>query len=91
MTFRAVEQAEAAQADFVVCFRLKDAPPISAYPKAVQAEVAAGRQVAIRQPCESCGETILAAPDNPPGIPRICTHCHNKVQELAKRATMGRA
>ena len=90
MTFRPVDAAEAAQADFVVCMRMADLPAISALPPAVQGLAAEGRRNSTRQPCESCGETILVSNDAPAGPPRICTHCHQGVKRIAARAAAGR-
>lgn len=90
MTFRAVDPLEAAQADFYVCFRQADLPPISGYPPAVQRDVAQNRQTSTRQPCESCGETILVSADPPPNVPRICTHCHESVRRVASRMFGGK-
>lgn len=91
MSLRSVDQAEAAQADFVACFRVADLPAISAFPASIQAEVRENRRHSTRQPCEKCGETILVSAGNPAGIPRICTHCHEQVRQLATRAAKGRA
>lgn len=91
MTFRAVDQGEAAQADFVQCARMADLVPISRLKKDVQREAAAARQASTRQPCEGCGETILVSDTAPPGVPRICTHCHAKVKAIANRAQGPRA
>lgn len=86
MTFRGVDAVEAAGADFVVCGRVADLPPISSLPKAVQSDAAASRRDSTRMPCEGCGETILRGPLAPPGVPAICTHCHKDVRAIAARA-----
>lgn len=89
MTMRPVDQVEAAQADFVVCMRQADLMPISSLPPQVQPLAREERQRSTRQPCESCGETILVSDAAPPGVPRVCTHCHQGIKRIAARAAGG--
>ena len=85
MTFRSVDPLEAAQADFLVCMRVTDLPPISALPPQVQQLARESRQASTRQPCASCGEPILVGAEAPPGPKRVCTYCHQGVKRVAER------
>ena len=86
MTLRGVDKLEAGSADFAVCARVDQLPPISRLPVAVEADAAALRRRSTRQACEGCGAPILVGPDVPPGPKRVCTDCMATVQRTVARA-----
>ena len=86
MTMRDVSEAEAAQADFLVCLRVADLPPISRYPADVQGVVRETRQRSVKANCQGCNERILVDTAHPTDVPPICTHCHNRIKDTVARA-----
>jgi hypothetical protein len=86
MTLRGVDDLEAAGADFVVCSRVADLPPLSSFPRDVQGLARQARHDSQREPCGRCGEPILVSNRSPRHVARVCSHCIQDIQAIAAKA-----